>query len=85
MPALTFARTVHALFTLLQTTVALDSRYSAGTPDGPVNYSGVRPEKPEGEEFRVYDPWCTGHCPVAHRTVRCARPGFSSVSLLLSF
>jgi hypothetical protein len=20
-------------------------------------------------------PWCTGHCPVAHRTVRCARPG----------
>jgi hypothetical protein len=24
--------------------------------------------------------WRTGHCPVAHRTVRCARPGFSSVS-----
>jgi hypothetical protein len=75
-PALTSAR----LFTLLQTTVALDSRYSGGTPDGLVNYSGVCPEKPEGEEFRVYGPWCTGHCPVAHRTVRCARPGFSSVS-----
>jgi hypothetical protein len=24
-------------------------------------------------------PWCTGHCPVAHRTVRCARPGQPSV------
>jgi hypothetical protein len=55
-------------------------RYFAGTPDGPVNYSRVRPEKPEGEEFRVYGPWCTGHCPVVHRTVRCARPGFCSVS-----
>jgi hypothetical protein len=58
-PALTSARTVHALFTLLQTTVALDSRYSAGTPDGSVNYSRVHPEKPEGE-FRVYGPWCIG-------------------------
>jgi hypothetical protein len=44
-----------------------------------VNYSGVASEKPEGEEFRLYDPWCTGHCPVAHQTVRCARTGFSSV------
>jgi hypothetical protein len=68
-PALTSARTVHTLFTLLQTTVALDSRYSVSTPDGLVNYSGVRPEKPKGEEFRVYDPWCTGHCPVVHRTL----------------
>jgi hypothetical protein len=23
--------------------------------------------------------WCTGHCPLAHRTVRCARPGNTSV------
>jgi hypothetical protein len=38
------------------------------------------PKKPEGEEFSLYGPWCTGHCPVAHRTVRCARPGFSLVS-----
>jgi hypothetical protein len=42
-PALTSARTV-ALFTvhcrLLQTTVGVDSRYSAGTPDSPMNYSG---------------------------------------------
>jgi hypothetical protein len=50
------------------------------TPDCPVNYSGVRPQKPEGEEFSLYVPWGTGHCPVAHRTVWCARLGFSSVS-----
>jgi hypothetical protein len=41
-PALTSACTVHALFTLLQTTVALDSRYSAGTPDSPVAHRTVR-------------------------------------------
>jgi hypothetical protein len=51
-----------------------------------VNFSGDAPEKPEGEEFEGNLPWCTGHCPVAHRTVRCARPGSTSVSfLLLSF
>jgi hypothetical protein len=55
-PALTSARTVHALFMLLQTTVALDSRYPAGTPDGPVNYSRVCPKKPEGEEFTSVRP-----------------------------
>jgi hypothetical protein len=25
-----------------------------------VNYSGASPEKPEGEEFRLYGPWHTG-------------------------
>jgi hypothetical protein len=45
-----------------------------------VNYSGGAPGKPEGEEFEVNLPWCTGHCPVAHRTVRCARSGSTSVS-----
>jgi hypothetical protein len=50
----------------------------------------IAPGKPEGEEFEVDLPWCTGHCPVAHRTVRCARPGSTSVSfapflLALSF
>jgi hypothetical protein len=53
---------------------------SGGTPDSPVNYSEARPQKPEGEEFEVVRSWCTEHCPVAHRTVRCARPWFSSVS-----
>jgi hypothetical protein len=86
-PPLTAALLCHALFALcssgfqlLQTTVARSNRCSAGAPDSPVNYSGAVPEKPEGEEFRLYGSWYTGHCPVAHRTVRCARPGFSSVS-----
>jgi hypothetical protein len=57
-----------------------------GTPDSPVNYSGAAAQKPEGEEFESIAPgapdnvrWHTGHCLVAHRTVWCARPGFSSV------
>jgi hypothetical protein len=47
---------------------------SGGTPDGPVNYSGVSLLKPESGWFNPVRAWCTGHCPVAHRTVRCARP-----------
>jgi hypothetical protein len=42
---------------LLQTTVVLDSRYPAGTPNGPVNYSEVCHEKLEGEEFASVRPW----------------------------
>jgi hypothetical protein len=48
---------------------------SGGTPDSPVNYSGARLKKPESVELDVVRSWCTGHCPLAHRTVRCARPG----------
>jgi hypothetical protein len=47
---------------------------SGGTPDSAVNYSGAALEKPETVEFDHVRSWCTGHCPVAHRTVRCARP-----------
>jgi hypothetical protein len=53
----------------LESTVALVSRCSAGTPDSPVNYSGARTQKPEGEEFEVDPPWCTGHCSVRHTSV----------------
>jgi hypothetical protein len=58
-----------------------------------VNYSGAAPEKPEGEEFEGDPPWCTGHCPVVHRTlsggtldnpVRQTREHFGFL-LLLSF
>jgi hypothetical protein len=88
-PALTSARAV-AMFTvhcrLLQTTVGAFSRCSTGIPDSPVNYSGVVPRKPEASKFEMIHPgapdnvlWCTGHCPVAHRTVRSARPGQPSV------
>jgi hypothetical protein len=87
MPVLTSACTVHTLFTLLQMTVALDSRCSAGSPNSLVNYSEAALQKPEGGKFEGVRPWapdtvrwCTEHCPVVHRTVRCAKPGFSSVS-----
>jgi hypothetical protein len=45
-----------------------------GTPDSLVNYSGACLEKPESDKFETVRSWCTGHCPVAHRIVRCARP-----------
>jgi hypothetical protein len=51
----------------LESTIALASRCSGGTPDSPVNYSGARPQKPEGEELESFDPgapdtvrWHTG-------------------------
>jgi hypothetical protein len=80
----------------LQASVAVDhcarslcsawcTRQSDGTPDNPMNYSRVALEKLEGEEFGLVRSWCTGHCPVANRTVRCARPGYSSVSFAFFF
>jgi hypothetical protein len=42
MPALTSARTVHALFTLLHTTVALLAVAPLGAPDSPVTHRTVR-------------------------------------------
>ena len=72
---------------------ARSSRCSAGTPDSPVNYSRAASHFPEGGKFSLEFPgasdtvrWCTEHSPVAHRIVRCARPGclwdvFSSLSL----
>jgi hypothetical protein len=43
------SRTVH----LLQTTVGAVAIAPHGTPDSPVNYSGVALQKPEAEQFRV--------------------------------
>ena len=74
-----FARTVRALFSC-QSTVGVDrcawesllrwhTRQSDDPPDSPVNCSGARPQKPEGEEFEVDPPWCTGHCPVRQTRV----------------
>jgi hypothetical protein len=60
---------------LLQATVAQSSRCSAGAPDSPVNYSGARWLKPESGCLDSVRSWCTRHCPVAHRIVRCGRPG----------
>jgi hypothetical protein len=56
------------------------------TPDNPVNYSALALDFPEGDELELDSSgapdtvrWCTGHCPVVHRTVRCARPEEPSV------
>jgi hypothetical protein len=48
----------------LQSTVELDSHYSAGAPDSPVNYSGASLEKPESGWFSPVRTLRTGHCPV---------------------
>jgi hypothetical protein len=56
---------------------------SGATPDSPVNYSGEHFPETRSWGVRSDSPWCTGHCPVAHRTVKCARPGQPSVGLLL--
>jgi hypothetical protein len=45
---------------------------SPGAPDSPVNYSGAPLSFPEGEEFGL-------EFPGAPDTVRCARPGHTSV------
>jgi hypothetical protein len=47
---------------------------SGGTPDSPMNYSGATPEKPEGDEFRLYGPWCTRHYQVVHQTLSGGAP-----------
>jgi hypothetical protein len=52
--------------------LALCSRYSAGTPDSPVNYRGAAPRIPEGDKFRL-------EFPGAPDTIRCARLGHTSV------
>jgi hypothetical protein len=41
----------------LESTVALASRCSVGTPDSPVNYSGAAFQKPERGKFEVVRPW----------------------------
>jgi hypothetical protein len=61
------ALTLRALFLchrLLQSTIALDRRCSAGAPDSLVNYSGACLLKPKSGWFNPVRAWCTGHCPV---------------------
>jgi hypothetical protein len=49
-----------AVAPLVHRTVWWHTGQSGGTPDSPVNYSGAALLKPEGEEFGVDRPWCTG-------------------------
>jgi hypothetical protein len=44
------------------------------TPDSPVNYSRTPSANSRERPLHAELAWRTGHCPVHHRTVRCARP-----------
>jgi hypothetical protein len=48
---------------------------STASPDSPVNYSRAPSNFSEGSEFSVECPGAPDTVRVAHRTVRCARPG----------
>jgi hypothetical protein len=50
----------------------LTGQYGA-PPDSPVNYSRTPLIFSREWPFHWRPAWCTGHCPVHHRTVRCAR------------
>jgi hypothetical protein len=43
------------------------------TPDSPVNYNRTSPVISRERLLHAESAWRTGHCPVHHRTVRCAR------------
>jgi hypothetical protein len=46
---------------------------SGASPDSLVNYSRTLPKFSQEWPVRRRPAWRTGHCPVHHRTVRCAR------------
>jgi hypothetical protein len=46
---------------------------SGARPDSPVNYSRTPPKFSREWPVCRRPAWCTGHCLVLHRTVRCAR------------
>jgi hypothetical protein len=58
-------------------TVAQADRWLTGQsgapPDSPVNYSRTSPGSSRERPVHRSSAWRTGHCPVHHRTVRCAR------------
>jgi hypothetical protein len=54
---------------------------SGAPPDShcscPVNYSRTPPNISQERPVHRSSAWHTGHCPVHHRTVRCARPSWT--------
>jgi hypothetical protein len=49
------------------------TRQSGAPPDSPLNYSRTLPNISRELPVHRTSAWRTGHCPVHHRTVRCAR------------
>jgi hypothetical protein len=58
---------------------------SGAPPDSPVNYSHMPPDFSRERPVHQKLAWRTGHCPVHHRTVWCARPSCTQPSLLQFF
>jgi hypothetical protein len=46
---------------------------SGAPPDSPVNFSRTPPTNSRERPVDQTPAWCTGHCPVHHRTVRCTQ------------
>jgi hypothetical protein len=71
------SRTVH----FCRRPLALLAIAPLGTPDSPVNYSGVASQIPEASKLELIHPgapdtvrWCIGHCPMVHRTLSDRTP-----------
>jgi hypothetical protein len=58
---------------LAHRTVRCTTGQSGAPPDSPVNYSHTPLIFSQERSFHRRPAWHTGHCPVHHRTVRCAR------------
>jgi hypothetical protein len=54
-------------------TVRCTTGQSGAPPDSPVNYSCTSPNFSRERSVHRISVWRTRHCPVHHRTVRCAR------------
>jgi hypothetical protein len=59
---------------LAHRTVRCTTGQSGAPPDSPVNYSRTSPDFSRERPVHQSSVWRTRHCPVHHRTVRCARP-----------
>jgi hypothetical protein len=75
-PCRPLARATHCP-RIARPTVALAT---VGSPDSPVNYSRTPQNISQERPFHWSSAWRTGHCPVHHRTVQCARLSWTSAT-----